>query len=379
MYTVNRQISGGGLLLLFFIALFSIPACTRSVPVSSRVFYVSKNGSDSNPGTLEKPWLTVSKATYSLGPGDTVYIRGGTYAERISLRQSGAPERYITYTAYPGEKVIIDGSGIDWGYDWDSLVALSGQSYIRILGLTVVNSLWFGIGDSPDGNGCSNIIVSNCTTYNTRSSGIFFAFASYLTVENNNVSLACTSPSQEAISLCRVDNFTVRNNTVNDFAREGIDVKDGCTNGSVCNNEVRRGGRGDSVGRPGIYIDASSQHQFNIEVYGNRVSDCPTGICVATEAGGFLEHVNVHHNTVSDGGWGLAMGDWNAGYTHQMNDISFINNTMYNMSEGGIRLQNDEAHNIVVKDNLFGRSINHPIAYLSVNMQELTLSNNRTE
>lgn len=378
MNTFKRQI-GCVFLLLLFTALFSITACTRSVPVSHNVFYVSKNGSDSNPGTFEKPWQTISKATYSLRPGDTVYIREGTYAERVCLRNSGAPEKYITYSAYPGDKVTIDGAGIDWGYDWDSLLALSSQSYIRIVGLKVVNSRWFGIGDSPDENGCSNIIISNCTTYNTRSSGIFIAFASGLTVEGNNVSLACTSPSQEAISICRVDNFIVRNNMVSDFAREGIDVKDGCTNGSVYNNEVLRGGRGDSVGRPGIYIDSSSQHQYNIEVYGNRVSDCPTGICLASEAGGFLEHVNVHDNAVSNCEWGLGMGDWNAGYTHQMNDLSFTSNTIYNMSEGGIRLQNDEARNVVVKDNVFSRSISQPIALLSVNWQELTLSNNRTE
>ncbi|MEN6391111.1 MAG: right-handed parallel beta-helix repeat-containing protein [Syntrophomonas sp.] len=376
MGIVKKQFGIG---LLLMLTLVSIPACTRPVPDSNQVFYVAKNGSDNNPGTLEKPWLTIGKATSSLGPGDTVYIREGTYAERVGLRSSGTPDRYITYSAYPGERVTIDGSGIDWGYDWDSLVALSSQSYIRIVDLKVVNSRWFGIGDSPDGNGCRNVVISNCTTSNTRSSGIFFAFASGLTIENNNVSQACTSPSQEAISLCRVDNFTVRNNTVSDFAREGIDIKDGCSNGSVSGNEVRQGGRGDSVGRPGIYIDASSQHQYNIEVYGNRVSNCPTAICVASEAGGFLEHVNIHDNTVTDCGWGLAIGDWNAGFTHEMNDISFINNNIRSMSEGGIRLQNDEARNIVVKDNVLDRSISQPIAYLSVNLQQLTIYDNRIE
>lgn len=377
MHIVKRQITLG-LLLLLFIFLFFIPACTRSGPGSNKVFYVSKSGSDSNPGTMERPWLTISKAALSLDPGDTVYIREGTYAERVCLRKSGAPGKYITYSAYPGETVAIDGSGIDWGYDWDSLVALSGQSYIRILGLKVNNSRWFGIGDSPDDGGCSNIVISNCTTYNTRSSGIFFAFARGLTIENNHVSRACTSPSQEAISLCRVDNFTVRNNTLNDFNREGIDIKDGCSNGTVCNNEVRHGGLGDSVGRPGIYIDAFSRHQYNIEVYGNRIFDCPTGICAACEAGGFLEQVNIHDNTISNCGWGLAMGDWDAGYTHQMNDIAFINNTMHNMSEGGIRLQNKEARNVIVRDNVF-KSTSQPIAFLSINFQELTLSNNRSE
>lgn len=362
---------------LLLIVLFSLPACSNQAAGSNRIFYVAPNGSDSNSGTREKPWRTISKATYSLVPGDTVYIREGSYAERLYLRKSGSPDNFITIAAYPGETVTIDGSGIDWGYDWNSLVNINRQSYIRISGLRVVNSRWFGIGDSPDGNGCSNIVVANCTTYNTRSSGIFFAYASNISIEGNSVSQACTSPSQEAISLCTVNNFTVKNNIVSEFAREGICAKDGCTDGSIYNNELNRGGWGDSVGRPGIYIDSYSRHQYNIAVYGNHVSACPTGICVASEEGGFLENISIYDNTVHDCDWGLSMGDWDVGHTHEMKDISFVNNTIYNTTDGGIRLQNDEARNVVVKENVFAGSVNRRIAYLSVNWQELTLLDNR--
>jgi hypothetical protein len=378
MKIVAKSMLGRSLSFLLTLLLVSciFPLGSDPVAAEGNVYYVAKNGSDYNPGSKENPWLTIKKATASLEPGDTVYIRGGTYSEQVIISKSGTPGNFIKYCAYPGESVIIDGSDNDWGYDWDSLVALSGQSYIWLSGLKVVNSRWFGIGDFPDGEGCDNIVVENCSTYNTRSSGIAFANASYLTIEGNQVAKACTSPSQEAITMANVDHFSIRYNSVTDSAREGIDAKQGCSNGKIYNNEVRNCGNGDSVARPGIYIDAFSKNSYNIEVFNNQVSGCPQGICVATELGGVLENVNIHHNVVYDCLWGLSMGDWEYGYSHRMENIYFMYNTVYNASDGGIRLQNKSARNVVVKNNTF--NCLNPIAYLSVNWDELTVEDNQT-
>ena len=48
-------------------------------------YYISPNGNDSNPGTIDEPWKTFSYALKSnqnngnspLGPGDTLYVREG--------------------------------------------------------------------------------------------------------------------------------------------------------------------------------------------------------------------------------------------------------------------------------------------------------------
>lgn len=378
MKITARRITGRSLslfmILLLFCAIFS-SGCS-SATAKGNVYYVAKNGSDGNPGTEGRPWQTIQKAAASLHPGDTVYIRGGTYSEQVIFSKSGTPGNFIKFTAYPGELVVIDGSGIDWGYDWEALVALSGQSYIWLSGLKVVNSRWFGIGDWPDGEGCNNIVLENCSTYNTRSSGIAFGNASYLTIEGNSVAGACRSPSQEAISISNVDHFCIRYNSVIDSGREGIDAKQGCTNGKIYNNEVRNCGNGDSVARPGIYVDAFSKQVNNIEVFNNRVTGCPQGICVAAEMGGVLKDVNIHHNVVSDCLWGLSMGDWEYGYSHLMENIYFTDNAVYNAEDGGIRLQNSSARNVVVKNNIF--DCLNPIAYLSVNRNELTVEDNQT-
>lgn len=82
--------------------------------------YVSPRGSDSNPGTLARPWRTIGKAMRTLAPGRTAYLRAGTYREAtdvpcgpkrnaIQWRRSGRPGASITISGYPGEekKVVV--------------------------------------------------------------------------------------------------------------------------------------------------------------------------------------------------------------------------------------------------------------------------------
>ena len=73
-------------------------------------YYVAPYGDDDNPGTLAEPWQTIAKANTELQAGDTVFIREGTYNERINPINSGTPGNYITYKAYPEETPVIDRS-----------------------------------------------------------------------------------------------------------------------------------------------------------------------------------------------------------------------------------------------------------------------------
>jgi hypothetical protein len=73
-------------------------------------FYVSPNGKDSNPGTVAKPWKTLTKAAETARAGDTVYIMSGTYKERLVPKNSGEDGRPIRFYAAPNNEVIIDGT-----------------------------------------------------------------------------------------------------------------------------------------------------------------------------------------------------------------------------------------------------------------------------
>ena len=86
-------------------------------------FYVAVDGSDANPGTVARPFATLSRArdgvremkskSHGLDNQITVLIRGGTYQIDKTVcfesEDSGTAERPILYAAYPGEKPVFSG------------------------------------------------------------------------------------------------------------------------------------------------------------------------------------------------------------------------------------------------------------------------------
>lgn len=68
-----------------------------------------QKGSDENPGTEDRPFLTLAHAVTKLAPGETLYLRGGTYYEHVTVTAQGTAEKPITIAGYPGELAIIDG------------------------------------------------------------------------------------------------------------------------------------------------------------------------------------------------------------------------------------------------------------------------------
>lgn len=79
-----------------------------SILVHAATYYIATTGDNSNPGTETKPWQTVAYAVNTMGPGDTTYVRGGTYNEGlIRFRTSGKQEAPIKLLNYPGESPII--------------------------------------------------------------------------------------------------------------------------------------------------------------------------------------------------------------------------------------------------------------------------------
>lgn len=73
----------------------------------TKEYFVSPEGSDSAAGTESQPFATISHAVLQLQPGDTLTIRGGTYAETVNVPVSGTEERPITIRGAKGEKVRL--------------------------------------------------------------------------------------------------------------------------------------------------------------------------------------------------------------------------------------------------------------------------------
>ncbi len=112
--------------------------------------YVAPDGNDStNAGTIDQPFESIQKAQELASPGDTVFIRGGTYKVRqdqISrvvsnlfacityLDKSGTEGHTIKYWAYPGETPIFDFSNVKPANQRVVGIYIVG-SYIHIKGL----------------------------------------------------------------------------------------------------------------------------------------------------------------------------------------------------------------------------------------------------
>jgi hypothetical protein len=83
------------------------------VQIPSSALYVAPGGSDSDPGTAERPWRTLEKANASARPGDVVVVRAGTYGARgtvTRLTNSGTGVAPITYVGDPaGSKPVVLG------------------------------------------------------------------------------------------------------------------------------------------------------------------------------------------------------------------------------------------------------------------------------
>ncbi len=90
---------------------------TRPLPAAAdqpltggpKLFVDVARGDDANAGTVQAPWKTLAHALRRLKPGDTLYLRGGTYYEKVFLSRSGTAEAPITVASYPGELAVLDG------------------------------------------------------------------------------------------------------------------------------------------------------------------------------------------------------------------------------------------------------------------------------
>ena len=108
--------------LCFGLGLVLVPLAR----LAAAEFYVAPNGADTDSGTRAAPYATLQRAQAAVTPGDTVWIRGGTYMmsetqiarkERIFayvtlLDKSGLPGKRIHYRAWPGEQAVFDFSRV---------------------------------------------------------------------------------------------------------------------------------------------------------------------------------------------------------------------------------------------------------------------------
>ena len=346
--------------------VFSLIMFLGAESAFSASYYVALSGSDTNPGTQSSPWKTITKAANTLIAGDVAYIASGTYPERLIPQNSGSNGQYITYTAQTGADVVIDGATVTLPPYDSGLVQIENKNYIKISGLQVHNA-----GPNPNNSGIyldysNNIIIENNTIYNTVSSGIGVWNSTNVVIDGNEIELACNDGEQECITVAGTNGFEIKNNHVHHngpgtIGGEGIDAKDGSSNGKIFGNRVH------DLNRLGIYIEAWDKHTHNIEIYQNKVYNCLNdGITLASEMGGLLENISVVNNIVTDNlNNGISITPNGEVAQPPMRNLSVINNTFYNNGDGsvaepwggGIMVDNPNINTLVIRNNIFGQNL----------------------
>jgi Right handed beta helix region len=106
---MNQRFWIFGLILVLATKCWNVAAATT--------YYVATDGNNLGDGSIGAPFGTFDFAIDQTNPGDTVFVRGGTYnlstRVRIQADESGEDGNRINLWAYPGETPILDFSGMD--------------------------------------------------------------------------------------------------------------------------------------------------------------------------------------------------------------------------------------------------------------------------
>lgn len=100
-------------LVCFLLTILSVGSAIaqKSAGRHGKEFHVSVTGSNSNDGSLARPFKTIMAAANVAMPGDVITVHAGVYREQITPPRGGNSEKeMITYQAAKGENVEIKGS-----------------------------------------------------------------------------------------------------------------------------------------------------------------------------------------------------------------------------------------------------------------------------
>jgi len=337
------------------------------------VYYVATDGNDNDSGTEFNPWRTINRAVAQVGPGDTVYVRGGVYNERVNFdngNSGNALDGYITYSSYPGEIAILDGSSVGgWGGGFMSGLVSNTRSvsYIVIKDFEIRNYPESGIIlEAVNGIGAHHIIIDGVETHHNDNAGIYVvggigsATTHHIEIRNchahhnlgDDHGIKFNGDDDGVLNREHVHDSIVENCIANDNHHQGIYSSTGNYNiifrnnmaynngwagigahemwdSTYENNVVYNNGYGDSEYMPDCIVVYDSR---NMIIQHNTVADCPYGINI--EGSNNIARNNIFYNNRNGVHTNQATFDYNLWYggvysgrgTHSITaDPQFVN------------------------------------------------------
>jgi hypothetical protein len=265
--------------------------------------------SDANPGTEALPWKTLYKAAQVLAAGDTVLVKegiydvstgGAWYRPAINPARSGRSDAPITFKAYPGHTVTLDGKNVLANPPIGSYM----RDYIVIDGFTIVNPGDKGIVVSGDGTRVKGVLIQNNTVSGAwrsdqdNTDGIRIEDASGTVVRNNrihNIQNGAGTHNAAGIKLYQADHTLVENNEIYNVVAGIYDKQQGESNTYRRNliHDCRHVGI--EIGWSGTGPDARDN-----QIYENIIYKCAVGAAVAGQSGGLVYNTSIYNNVIAD-------------------------------------------------------------------------------
>ncbi|MGY0694595.1 right-handed parallel beta-helix repeat-containing protein [Virgibacillus sp. FSP13] len=350
----------------------------------NQAIYVALDGHDQNDGSKSKPFRTIDKATVEATAGTTVFIREGTYHEKLIVKHGGTKSKPVIFKPYKEEKVVISGSDLKDVEGDTSLVTVNNKNYVNISGLTIQDLttnlanetvMGFYVTGSSSHIVLENNHVQGIATYADEGNGHGIAIygdgeMEDIQVLNNTVENLKLGSSESLVLNGNIKGFKVENNIVRKNDNIGIDLighegvnddekVDYVRNGTVKNNTIYQissygnPAYGEDYSAGGIYVDGGK----NIAIENNTIYKCDIGIEATSEhAGKYADEININNNIIYDNFYtGISIGgyDKNRGGTKNSmisQNIIYKNDTK-GLEGGQILLQHD------IKSNVIDRNI----------------------
>jgi hypothetical protein len=358
------------------------PKKSADIQASGKTYYVSRtDGSDSYNGLYPTyqggtngPWLTLAKSVSSVSSGDTVYLRAGTWSERLDI-SSKSYTSTTTWARYPNDpvgSVILDGANVAAFQYEDGVIWVYQSKNVRIDGLKVINAKKSGIVLwGPSGSG-HNLEVLNSITDTTGRSGIITFYVNGATIKGNTIyNSNMPGGSDEILSIAsHSSNIDVSynklyagNRNLGATGGEGLNIKDGCSYIYVHHNTIDMARPdGQESDRYAIGVDGWTSETHHIYFYDNIVKGGSWGLQCNSEEGGYTHHVYFYNNIVSHIGHSNRMQGGAIGFPPYGNGpgtnayIYWWNNVIYDSYYGAKFDKEEISGPILVQNNIFYNS-----------------------
>lgn len=346
-------------------------ALLAGASVNAAEWYVATGGNDRNAGTVAAPFATLNRTESVVKPGDTVYVRGGTYRQRVSLRANGTAEGRITYRPYRDERVILDASGLKEPNGRPANGVTLGGNYVDWTGFEIRNAPNIGL---VNWGGHDQRLLDNVIHGSVRGAIWIgedtFGLVHHVLIDGNriydnvlhNKERKLNGGWAQTIGVGRGNHITITNNVVYRNYGEGI-VVSRTDNSRVANNEVF----------DNYSVNIYLSHAQNCVVDGNLVYSTldrnyyrrpnyphpAHGIALANEWNGLTTNATtgneVVNNVILRAEWGIGFWkDINETGANSMTNCRFSNNTVIAPTRYAVHFDPDTNHRgVVVENNLF--------------------------